>query len=161
MNKITIATAIAALAVCAAAPPAHAEMSCQDFMRAYRLGDADVMGEAGRIIRPYIDANLEMLARKNPSAPPPPPLLNLLFVGQIAEDCESLPNDTVDRIVSTRVKAMQQLNLAIDKMKAAEPTRRPVPGSDAAVLAAAISDHTWQCWPGGHYVSTSMRSAAC
>jgi hypothetical protein len=157
-----IATALGAI-------PARAELSCQEFERAYILDDGDVLARATVTMQPWAEARAAAFTlqdSENLSAGD----VAKFFLDQLANECLALPSDTVDSIVATHLKTAKRHLAALAGKKATEqaaaklavpqPLNRsnlspslPNPPNDTAALSAdqrgAIVDHVRECWDQG------------
>lgn len=126
---------------------ARAELSCADFTRGVVLQDPDVLSQAGAIAHPWFRASQALAATaqgaKTPDAQPPDApngFLAIMFMTQLAQECQALPNDTVDRIVATHLKITRGQIAALAQKNAAKETPPPsrLPGGDSTAAAAEI-----------------------
>lgn len=117
-----ITTGLLAAALAALPATARAELSCHDYLRGFQLEDPDVLAQATALAAPLIQGHWrssEMLTDPvgitdrmmstltGTPALPESEIEKHLVLRQLARDCQALPDDTLEAIIATHIKAMQ------------------------------------------------------
>jgi hypothetical protein len=144
------ATLMVGLATLAA--PANA-LSCREFVRADVLGDRDVLDRAAAIGWPWFEAESAFSRERKDSFGGSAEDYARILLPRLAADCRELPDETVESIVATRLKATKRRSAdraaaqAADQAKAAkEATVIPIPVTLSAFERTEVEDSVRECW---------------
>lgn len=167
--KRTMRSFMLAGALMAWIAPAYADLSCHDFLRGVVLGDPDVLRQAADLELPLVQATVQEIENNGANANG----ISIVVQMEVVDYCRALPDDTVENIVATRVKAVNvaiesaQRQAAEEAAAAKEASKKAVeveanlalqkhpptqirPNPNEAALSAgqrgAISDHARECW---------------